>query len=622
MRIPRRGGGRVIDLEHLPLPCGLKNCNTQELKELASEIRRQIIDSVGRNGGHLASSLGTVELCIALHKVFDLKENPVFFDVGHQAYAHKLLTGRVEKFQRLRRMDGCSGFPNRDESEYDPAAAGHAGAAVSLALGRAAAKLRNNESGVAIAVVGDGSLTCGISFEGLNAAKACGKKLIIILNDNQMAISPSVGGVSRCLNRIISGEHYNRFRRAVKHGLSHLASYRTIKRFIDRLKDLVKGVFLPPGVLFQEMGLRYLGPVDGNNLEELVPMLERVSRIEGPIILHVTTRKGAGYVHAEADPQRYHGVAKLDPDSGASPVSSGRSFSSAFGEKMVELGAIHPELEAVSAAMIPGTGLAGFARKYPLRCHDVGIAEEHAVIFSAGLASGKRRPVCALYSTFIQRAFDCIYCEVVLNRFPVIFAIDRAGAVEDGPTHHGIYDLGFLRQLPDFPIMTPANEEELGKMLELALTLDKPCAIRYPRGRGAERVESVPPEFGKNSVVRSGSGKIILWAMGPEIDTALEVADIIGDEVTVISVKFVAPFDLEPVEKYRKARHFTIEDHSIRGGLYSTLCEALSGKEHGVVTPFGWSADQVVCHGKVSELRQKYGLTSESIAEVVRKAAN
>jgi 1-deoxy-D-xylulose-5-phosphate synthase len=364
--------------------------------------------------------------------------------------------------------------------------------------------------------------------------------------------------------------------------------------------------------------LRYIGPVDGNNLDELVPMLERVSKIDGPLILHVTTRKGAGYLPAEEDPQRYHGVSKLEPDTGFSPVSGGRSFSSAFGDKMVEMAEKHPDLEAVSAAMIPGTGLSAFYRKYPLRCHDVGIAEEHAVIFSAGLASGKRRPVCAVYSTFIQRAFDCIYCEVVLNRFPVIFAIDRAGAVEDGPTHHGIYDLGFLRQLPDFPVMTPANEEELGRMLELAYELNVPCAIRYPRGKGAENTEGVPLEFGKNSVVRSGSRNIVIWAMGREVDTALQTADLLGDEITVIAVKFVSPFDLELVEKYRHFRHFTVEDHSVCGGLYSTLCEALSGREHGAVVPFGWPSDKIVCHGKVEELRQKYGLTACHIAEVIR----
>ncbi len=605
------------DIEQMTLPDDIKNCTIGELKELAAEIRSQIIRAVGDNGGHLASSLGAVELCIALHKVLDLKQDPVFFDVGHQAYAHKILTGRLEAFRKLRRMDGCSGFPNRDESEYDPAAAGHAGAAVSLALGRAAAKLRNDEPGVAVAVVGDGSLTCGVSFEALNSARACGKKLIVILNDNQMAISPNVGGVSKCLNRIISGEHYNRFRRAVKHGLSHFANYRTIKRFINRLEDLVKGLFLPPGVLFQEMGLRYLGPVNGNDLDELVPMLERVIRIEGPIILHVTTRKGAGFTPAESDPQRYHGVSLLDPVTGEVPQSSGKSFSSAFGDKMVALAAQHSNLDAVSAAMIPGTGLSAFAKKYPLRCYDVGIAEEHAVIFSAGLASGGRRPVCALYSTFIQRAFDCIYCEVVLNRFPVIFAIDRAGAVEDGPTHHGIYDLGFLRQLPDFPVMVPADEAELGKMLEFALELNKPCAIRYPRGKGALRAGEYPVVSGRNVVVKSGSSKTVIWALGAEIDTALEVADALEEDVTVVSVKFISPFDIELAEQYRSCRHFTIEDHSVCGGLYSTLSEALAGKEHGAITAFGWPADKVVCHGKISELRSKYGLTAEEIARVI-----
>ena len=598
----------------------VKKCSMAELKDLASELRNRIIQSVSRNGGHLASSLGAVELCIALHRVFDLKRDPVFFDVGHQAYAHKLLTGRSAGFEKLRYAEGCSGFPNRDESVYDPAAAGHAGAAVSLALGRAAAKSARGDEGVSIAVVGDGSLTCGVSFEGLNSAKACGKKLIVILNDNQMAISPNVGGLSRCLNRIISAGRYNRFRLAVKNWLSHFSNYRKLKRVINRFEDLIKGLVLPPGILFQELGLRYLGPVDGNDLEQLVPMLERISRIDGPVLLHVTTVKGKGYPFAEEFPQSFHGVGGFEVASGVLKSSSQDNFSSAFGRYISQMAEKHPDIEVVSAAMISGTGLSEFAEKNPSRCHDVGIAEEHAVIFSAGLASGGVRPVCALYSTFLQRAFDCIYCEVVLNKFPVIFAIDRAGAVEDGPTHHGIYDLSFLRQLPGFTIMNPANEDELGAMLKMAYELAAPCAVRYPRGAGARTAElkDFPVEFGKNCVVRSSESDIVLWALGSEIDTALEVADMLDEKPNVILVRFISPFDKELAHQFAAKRHYTIENHCINGGLFTVLSETLSELPHGKITPFGWPSDKIVGHGKVDELRKKYKLDAAGIAEKIK----
>lgn len=599
----------------------VKSCDMAQLQELAAALREKIISSVSKNGGHLASSLGAVELCIALHRVFDLKRDPVFFDVGHQAYAHKILTGREAAFEKLRHADGCSGFPNHDESEYDPAAAGHAGAAVSLALGRAAAKEQSNTPGVAISIVGDGSLTCGISFEALNSARSCGKRLIVILNDNQMAISPNVGGLSRCLNRIISGARYNRFRLAVKQWLSHFSSYRTLKRMINRFEDLVKGIVLPPGILFQELGLRYLGPVNGNNLAELVPMLERISRIDGPVLLHVTTRKGCGCSFAEESPQVYHGVSGFEPGTGKIPSGGGDNFSKALGRHLIKAAEQHPDIHVVSAAMLDGTGVGEFALKNPSRCHDVGIAEEHAVIFSAGLASGNMRPVCALYSTFLQRALDCIYCEVVLNRFPVIFAIDRAGAVEDGPTHHGIYDLGFLRQLPGFPIMNPANEDELGVMFDMAYNLSLPCAIRYPRGAGARYPElsEFPVVYGKNPVIRQGTGDIVIWALGAEIDTALAVADMLPEKATVVLVRFIAPFDREIAVELAEKRHYTIENHCVKGGLFTTLCETLSAVPHGRITPFGWSENEVVGHGKVSELRQKYGLDVNSIAEKIMK---
>ena len=610
-----------IDLNDPDLTAFVKKATSEELDGLADVLRRRIISVVGKNGGHLASSLGAVELCIALHRVFDLKRDPVFFDVGHQAYAHKLLTGRTDMFDNLRRADGCSGFPSRFESDFDPAAAGHAGVAVSLALGRAAAKSINDDPGVAIAVVGDGSMSCGVSFEGLNAAKACGRKLIVILNDNQMAISPNVGGLSRCLNRVISGRRYNLFRKAVKAGLRNFAGFNAVKRFINRIEDIIKGMLLPPGVLFQELGLRYIGPVDGNDLSKLLPMLDRVSRIEGPVLLHVTTRKGRGYAPAEKSPQDFHGVSGFDVSSGKLPVPSEDTFSTVFGRCMVSLAAEDDSIETVSAAMISGTGLLEFSRRYPERCHDVGIAEEHAAVFASGLASGGRKPVCAMYSTFLQRAFDCIYCEVILNRFPVVFAIDRAGVVEDGSTHHGIYDLGFLRQLPDFPIFNPARPEELEVMLKMALDLNAPCAIRYPRGAGAKRRENskIRIAYGKNHLVQSSESDIVIWALGAEIDTALSAAALLDEKVNVVLVHFIAPFDKVLAEELRYKRHFTIEDHCVRGGLYSTLCETLADGPHGSITPFGWSSDAVIGHGTVTQLRSLNGLDAENIAVKIKE---
>ena len=606
-------------LERINSPGDLAGLSVTELEALADEIRRQIIVTVGANGGHLASNLGAVELTIALHRVFNIPDEPLFFDVGHQAYTHKLLTGRREIFSTLRQFGGCSGFPTPAESRFDPAAAGHAGTAISLALGAAVARERRNQPGKAIAVVGDGSLTCGISLEALNAAQAAGKHLLVILNDNQMSISPNVGGIARGLNRLISGELYNRFKRAAINFVSSLPSHRKIRRLLHRLEDMVKGALLPPGVMFQELGVRYLGPVNGHSLPDLLRMLERIRDLEGPMILHVLTEKGRGCDFASRDPERYHGVSGFDPESGCLRSGGGDNFSRAFGRAVCRMAELHPKLETVSAAMIRGTGLEEFSRRFPLRCHDVGIAEEHAAAFAAGLAAGGRRPVCAIYATFMQRALDSVYHETVLNNFPVIFALDRAGIVEDGPTHHGIYDLGFLRGLPGLVIMAPADERELEQMLFFAYDLARPVVIRYPRGAGARDARYAgaavsPLRLGRAQLLTEGPGAVI-WAMGPEVDTALAVADELlrrGEAApTVVNLRFVAPFDVELARSFAPGRlHVTIENHRCVGGLYSTLAENLPGAR---IIPCGWP-DEIIAHGDAAALREKYALTATAIA--------
>lgn len=611
-------------LEHLHQPADLQKLNTAQLTELCQEIRNTIISTVAENGGHLAASLGTVELIVALHKTFQSPEDTIFFDVGHQAYAHKLLTGRQELFSALRQYQGCAGFPTPAESIHDPAAAGHAGTAISLALGNAAASSQAGQSRKAIAVVGDGALTCGISWEALDMAKAYGQNLLVILNDNQMSIQPNVGAMARCLNRLISGKMYNRFRRGVIRVVEKSPCPGRLRNLIRRLEDSLKGLLLPPGALFQELGLRYLGPIDGHDLSVLLEVLARARNLSGPLILHVLTEKGRGCDFASTNPTRYHGVSGYSLPDGVIAPPEGGSFTAAFSQAMVELGRKHPELEAVSAAMIPGTGLLAFQQNFPQRCHDVGIAEAHAVSFSAGLASAGRRPVCAIYATFLQRALDCLYTDVLLSQLPVIFACDRAGVVEDGPTHHGIYDLAFLRALPGLVIMQPASTAELVAMLNWAYDLKQPVLLRYPKGTPWQPDPDCPPEplqLGQAALLPVPGGaapRLLLWGLGAELRTASAVAAILLQQhqlpVQIVNPRFMAPFPAELARKFAYLPQFSIEDHCLSGGLYSALTEALGNQPHQPVQGYGWPADAIIPHGKPQKLREVFGLTAEAIA--------
>ncbi len=610
-------------LEEINSPADLRELSPKELETLAQEIRELIIDTVSRNGGHLGANLGTVELSIALHYVFNIPSDALIFDVGHQSYTHKILTGRREFFRTLRQHGGCAGFPTPAESPFDASIAGHAGSAISTALGISTAFAAAKSRHKAIAVVGDGSLNCGVSLEGLNNAGAGidGKNLIIILNDNKMSISQNVGSLARSLNRIIAGNFYNRLKTSAKRLLFSLPRHKTLHRLIRRFEETIKYLILPGGV-FEELGIRYIGPIDGHSMEELLYHLRHLEgQQNGPVLLHVVTEKGRGYEHARKNPARFHGVPGFCRETGEISSSGKPTFSGVFGEAVRDLGDRHEDVHTITAAMKDGTGLSLFADKYWSRFHDVGIAEEHAVTFSAGLAAAGLRPVCAIYATFMQRALDCVYHDVVLPQLPVIFMLDRAGAVEDGPTHHGIYDLGFLRALPGLTVMAPRSGAELRKMLSFAYELKQPVAIRYPRGGSNVPPDAEVPELklGHAEIVLEGNGPV-LWAMGPEVDTALNIAQLLDLDCCVVNARFLAPFDAELARKLAQNRMtISIEDHVLTGGLASALDEALINTPHGTVLHFGWSSSHPIPHGKVDTLRKEAGLTAEAIAKAIQK---
>lgn len=615
-------------LDRIDSPSDLKRLTEAELPQLAAELRGKVLEVTSRCGGHLASNLGAVELTIALHRVFDAAAEPFFFDVGHQAYIHKLLTGRRREFDTLRQYGGISGFPLPAESPFDPAIAGHSGSALSLALGVAAARAAAGDPRKVIAVVGDASLTNGVSLEALNSAMYGGRNLIIILNDNQMSISRNVGAFSRALSKLIAGRFYNRVRGGVKRAA---ARRRRLLFLLRHLNDLLKKALMPPATIFEELGIRYFGPVDGHSPGELVSLLDRIRELDGPILLHVVTRKGRGCPFAEADPSRYHGVPPFDPSTGAFLASPRRleSFSAAFGDAVLRLAQEHPEVVAVTPAMTDGTGLSEFRRRYPKRFYDVGICEEHAVAFAAGLALNGSRPFCAGYANFMHRALDGIFHDIALNHLPVVLGFDRAGAVEDGPTHHGIYDAAFLRQLPGVTVMMPRDAEELRRMIEFAYRLRAPAVLRYPRGSGAEDPELpavAPLESGRAQIFAAGDpGAPAIWAAGREVDTALAVArqwrDRRGIAPAVINARFLAPFDTATATRFAGVPAVTIEDSSVTGGLASALAEsrAASGGSAPLLA-FGWRSDRFPSHGAVSELRRAAGLTPEAIvAEMERR---
>ena len=611
-------------LDNIQSPADLKKLSVTELPALATEIRKVLIDTVAETGGHLASNLGVVELTIALHYIFDLPKDKMVWDVGHQGYVHKLLTGRKDIFKSLRAYDGCLGFLSRDESEYDSFGAGHAGTAISAALGMIVAAERQGSDENVIAIVGDGSLNCGISLEGLNNISANTRRLIIILNDNKMSISENVGAIPSSLNRIISGHGYNRFKNMTKMMVRKIPGHNNISKVIQRIEENIKSIFLP-GVFFEELGLRYIGPLDGHDLPKLIRALDGLSEPARPLLIHVITEKGHGYKPAEEAPEKFHGMSSFDAETGESNGKSGLTFSKAFGEVMIEMAKEKEDLAVISAAMAQGTGLTEFSEEFPDKFYDVGIAEEHAVVFASGLAAAGLRPIVALYATFMQRALDCVFHDVCLQNLSVIFCLDRAGVVEDGPTHHGIHDLGFFRGLPNLTIMAPKDENELRDMIFTAYALNSPVVIRYPRGSSmqVEKLSDAPPlllEAGKAELIREGKDGVI-WAMGSEVYNALEIAGKLAKEnieLSVVNVRFIRPFDAGLLQKQAVAMPvFTLEDCQITGGLASEVDETLINSEHKGVKHFGWKSE-IIPHGKPKELRKNYGMSQSQIIKEIK----
>ncbi|MGB9905756.1 MAG: 1-deoxy-D-xylulose-5-phosphate synthase [Candidatus Saccharicenans sp.] len=608
-------------------PEDLKKLSIKELAQLATEIRARIIETVSRTGGHLASNLGVVELTLALHYVFDSPRDKIVWDVGHQCYTHKLLTGRQKEFARLRQFGGLLGYPCREESEHDVYNTGHASTALSAALGLAVARDRQRANHNVIAVVGDGSLTGGVAYEALNQIGHLRERLIIVLNYNEMSISPNVGALSRYLSYLVSGQPYLRIKEQAKSVLRSIPRLGwPLIRTARALEDMIKKTFFP-GIFFEELGIRYIGPIHGHSLHSLIEALEHARDYPGPILIHCVTQKGRGYRPAQLDPEKFHSASPFNISTGQ-PLSREKtmSYSRAFGEAVAELGRSDEKIIAITAAMTDGTGLNQFAEENPDRFFDVGIAEQHAVNFAAGLAIAGLKPVVAIYSTFLQRAYDQIFHEVCLMDLPVIFALDRAGIVgEDGPTHQGTNDIAYLRHLPNIILMAPKDENELRHMIYSAFRYGHPVAIRFPKGPGLGI--SLDKEFrfipaGQAELLQPGQDLLI--AYGHVVDIALEVARKLQGEglpLAVVNARFARPLDeIMLPELARKARViFTLEEGVIEGGFGSAVREMLDRHQiyHPAFKCFGLPAD-VYPVGRPEEIRKVLGLDADSLAAAIR----
>jgi 1-deoxy-D-xylulose-5-phosphate synthase len=617
----------VTILEQIGSPAKLKDLSLDEMRQLAAEIRTRIIDTVSVNGGHLASSLGVVELTIALHRVLDAPEDAIIWDVGHQAYAHKLLTGRSPQFDSLRRYKGLSGFPKRAESIYDAFGAGHASTSISAALGMAAARDALGGTEKVVAVIGDGSLTGGLAFEGLNLAGHLQKDLIVVLNDNEMSISPNVGAVASFLSREMTSARIVRLRSTTRRFLEAIPRVGTrLVKILQRAEGSLKG-FLTPGQLFETFGFSYVGPLDGHRLKELIETLENVKRIRGPVLLHVLTKKGAGYGFAEESPARFHGVGPFDRTTGRRKEGGGtRSYTTVFGRTLVEMAEKDDRIVAITAAMAEGTGLQEFARRFPSRFYDVGIAESHGVTFAAGLSCRGLRPVVALYSTFLQRAYDNIVHDVCLQNLPVIFAVDRAGLVgEDGPTHHGVFDLSYLRHIPNLVLMAPRDGQELRRGMATALGHDGPFALRYPRACAGEMPEgALPPPvaIGTGETLRTGSDGSI-FAVGSMVGAALLAAERLeteGIRLGVVDARFIKPLDRRLLcgEARRTGLVVTAEENALDGGFGSAVLDALQDEGLSPKVLRIGIPDRFIEHGSRDELRAASGLDVDGMVRQIR----
>ncbi|MDD5353689.1 MAG: 1-deoxy-D-xylulose-5-phosphate synthase [bacterium] len=612
-------------LEKIDKPADLKMIKKELLPQLAEEIRTKIIETVSHTGGHLASSLGAVELTIALHYIFNTPQDKIIWDVGHQAYAHKLLTGRRDKFHTLRQYGGISGFPKPEESEYDTFVVGHASTSISAALGMAVARDLRKENYKVIAVVGDGSMTGGLAFEALNNAGHVNKDMIVILNDNEMFISRKIGAFAGYLTKIITGGLYKKLTKKAERFLTRTSVMGV------RMTTIAKRVkvLLFPGMLFEEMGFAYLGPFEGHDLNRLTEVFETVKGMTGPVCIHVVTKKGKGYKPAEKEPTKFHGIGEFNIITGEPEgKTKDTSYTEVFGKTIVRLARENSKIIGVTAAMSDGTGLSYFAAEFPNRFFDVGIAEGHAVVFAGGLAAGGFKPVVSIYSTFMQRAYDQVIHDIALQKLPVVFILDRAGVVgEDGPTHHGLFDLSFLRVVPNLVVMSPKDENELQHMVTTAIAHQGPVAIRYPRGQGLGiklDKELKKLEIGKAEILQEGKDVAIL-AIGTMVQPALEAAEmLLQDKIlaTVVNARFASPLDEKRILALANKVQclVTIEENVIAGGFGSAVTELLS--EQGVrVRSIGFP-DQFIEHGSMRILRDKYGLTGKGIYLSVKEFLN
>ncbi|MCC6543519.1 MAG: 1-deoxy-D-xylulose-5-phosphate synthase [Nitrospirae bacterium] len=614
-------------LDTINSPQDLKKIPREDLPVLAEEIRVFLLDVVSRTGGHLASNLGVVELTIALHYLYDSPDDMIIWDVGHQAYVHKILTGRRNEFNTLRHYGGISGFPKIDESIHDSFNVGHSGTSVSAALGMVEARDKFGKLNKVIAVIGDGSMTAGMVFEGLNHTGDLKKDIIVILNDNEMSISKNVGAISSYLSKIITGSLYTKVKQETEFFIKNIPRIgEPMLKVAKKAEESVKGL-VGPGTLFEELGFRYIGPIDGHTFDHLLPTLENIKRLNGPVLVHVVTKKGKGYPPAERDPAAFHGIPPFDIETGIPFKKSViPTYTKVFSQSLIRLAERDDKIVAITAAMPEGTGLNSFADRFPERFYDVAIAEQHGVTFAAGLATGGFHPVVAIYSTFLQRSYDQIVHDVCLQNLPVTFAIDRAGVVgEDGPTHHGTFDINYLRHIPNIVIMAPRDEDELQHMLSAAVNYNGPSAVRYPRGTGIGvelQPDFMPLEIGKGEIILDGNDVAII-AIGNMVYPAIEAAAILkrsGIDAAVANARFAKPVDEEMIlELAGKCGYIvTVEDGALAGGFGSAILEAL--EKHGAadvhVKRIGLP-DKFIEHGTIKELHKLYGLDSDGIARTV-----
>ena len=611
-------------LDKIEKPNDIKEMEKDELRPLAKEIRQFLVHKISHTGGHLASNLGVVELTMALHLCCNLPEDKIVWDVGHQSYTHKILTGRKDGFEHLRQFGGMSGFPKQSESDCDAFDTGHSSTSISVALGLAKARDLKKQDHKIFAVIGDGAFSGGMAYEAMNNAARLKSNLVIVLNDNQMSISKNVGGMSSYLGKIRTNGNYTELKEEVENALSklpHLGDKLTSR--IRGIKDLIKRIFIP-GMLFEDMGLTYIGPIDGHNIHQMVTAFQSASKMKEAVIVHVCTHKGKGYRPAEKNPSYFHGVSPFNIKDGSSRHNgeTAKTYTDIFSDTILEAAKEREDIVAVSAAMPSGTGLTAMASKYPKRFFDVGIAEEHAVTFAAGMAAGGLKPVVAIYSTFLQRAYDQILHDVCIGKLPVVFAVDRAGLVgSDGETHQGIFDIAYLRSMPNMTVMAPKNAWELRQMMLFALEQNTPTAIRYSRGAAWEGLQDHQQEItmGKAEWICEGQ-EIALLAVGNMVETAMWVREHLkaeGQKVSVVNMRFVKPIDEEVLQKI-KERHskvVTLEEGVFNGGFGEAVSAWYEGTPMRVLNIA--LPDQFIEHGSVTELKKKYGLDPESITQKI-----